>query len=420
MINGAIGGIERLEIRAPAGQGGGSLQEIPVPEGLDYEHYLGPAPMRPCTEGWITKEASCFCSDYSIGFIAGWGAHPLDIAVWGQDSDQEGPFEVQGTGKIPTSDGLFDTIATWDVNIEFAGGIKARFMSHDIVRPIVSSHRKNRQSDGTTFFDSKGWIRLSRNRVVASNPQWFREKLPESAKHLSYERNHFRAFVNAVRDHAPSMGPLTDAVRSDAISHLSVIAIQSGEEVVWDPQACQIISPEALRCRMGREIRGAWKQSWEPVFSVGNQSAAMKRTLVHVFAVTAAVSALASAADGSLRVFRCAFRRQQPRLAENNFRNQSHATVTPDLKSGRGGWDVRVPLQAPAGPSPHDGAQTPRSEIHPSSFLKSRFPNRMMLLQLRSSGSWDGLRESCPTGVSVFLMGSGGGLERRVKDGATL
>lgn len=47
---------------------------------------------------------------YAIGFIAGWGAHPVDISIWGQDYNQKGPFKVRGTGKIPTPDALFNTI----------------------------------------------------------------------------------------------------------------------------------------------------------------------------------------------------------------------------------------------------------------------------------------------------------------------
>jgi hypothetical protein len=56
-----------------------------------------------------------------------------------------------------------------------------------------------------------------------------------------YHKNYSQAFVDAVRDRTPSIGPIQDAVRSDAIRHLSAIAIQSGEEVVWNPKAYQIL-----------------------------------------------------------------------------------------------------------------------------------------------------------------------------------
>jgi predicted dehydrogenase len=261
VINGAIGDIERIDIWAPKGSGGGSLEEIPVPEGLDYDLYLGPAPMKPCTKDRITGSGSWYCSDYAIGFIAGWGAHPLDISIWGLDYDQQGPFKIRGTGTVETPDALFNTISSWDVHMEFAGGIKSHFMSSNIAKPLIDTYRQNWCDDGTTFFGSKGWISLSRGGYAASNMEWFRLQQGPDAKRVPYQNNYYKAFVDAVRDHTPSIGPIGDAVRSDALSHLSVLAIQSGNEVVWDPKAYRIVTPQALNGRMSHPVRGDWKQS---------------------------------------------------------------------------------------------------------------------------------------------------------------
>lgn len=261
VMNGAIGDIERIDIWAPKGSGGGSLDEIPVPDGLDYDLYIGPAPMKPCTKDRITGAGSWYCSDYAIGFIAGWGAHPLDVSIWGLDYDQAGPFKIRGTGTVETPDALYNTICSWDVHMEFAGGIKSHFMSSDIAKPIVDGYRQNWCDDGTTFFGSKGWISLSRGGYAASNMDWFREKQGPDAKRVPYQPNYYKAFVDSVRDHTPSIGPVGDAVRSDALSHLSVLAIQSGSEITWDPKAYRIVSPAALNERMSQPIRGDWKQS---------------------------------------------------------------------------------------------------------------------------------------------------------------
>jgi predicted dehydrogenase len=260
VLNGVIGDIERIDIWAPKGSGGGSLDEIPVPDGLDYDLYIGPAPMKPCTKDRITSPGSWYCSDYAIGFIAGWGAHPLDISLWGLDYDQDGPFKIQGTCTVEPPAELFNTICSWDVQMEFARGIKTHFMSSDIAKPVVDSYRNNWADDGTTFFGPKGWISLSRGGYAASNMAWFREKQATDAKRVAYQNNYYKAFVDAVRDHTPSIGPIGDAVRSDALSHLSVLAIQSGSEVVWDPQAYRIVSPEPLNERMNQSVRGDWKQ----------------------------------------------------------------------------------------------------------------------------------------------------------------
>ena len=164
--------------------------------------------MKPCTADRITSPGSWHCSDYALGFIAGWGAHPLDISIWGLDYDQKGPFKIRGTGTAATPDALFNTISSWDVQMEFSGGIKTHFMSYDIAKPIVETYRKNWNDDGTTFFGPKGWVSLSRGGYAASNPDWFREKQGPDAKRVPYQNNYYKAFVDAVRDQTPSSARL--------------------------------------------------------------------------------------------------------------------------------------------------------------------------------------------------------------------
>ena len=261
VLNGYIGDLQRIEVWAPAGTGGGSLDEIPVPAGLDYDLYLGPAPLKPCSKDRITSSGSWFCSDYALGFIAGWGAHPLDIAIWGMDYDQKGPAKFRGKGGFPTPKGLFDTCATWDVEIEFAGGLPMHFMSDDIAKPIVTKYRPHWDGNGTTFFGSKGWVSLSRGGCDASNPDWLKLRQCDGTKRVLYHNHYYQSFVDSVRGRKPSIAPIEDAVRSDALSHLSLMAIKSGGEVVWDPKAYKIVSPEALNAQMTCEVRGAWQQS---------------------------------------------------------------------------------------------------------------------------------------------------------------
>jgi len=262
VLNGYIGDLQRIEVWAPAGSGGGSLDEIPVPAGLDYDLYLGPAPMKPCSKDRITSSASWYCSDYALGFIAGWGAHPLDIAIWGMDYDKKGPVSFRGTGDFPTPKALFDTCATWDVEIKFGGGLPMRFMSHNLAEPIVKKYRDANkwEGDGTTFFGSKGWVSLSRNSSVASNPEWLKLRECEGTRRVLYHNHYYKSFVDSVRDRSPSIAPIEDAVRSDALSHLSLLAIKSGGEVVWDPQAYRILSPDGLNAKMSCDVRGSWVQ----------------------------------------------------------------------------------------------------------------------------------------------------------------
>ena len=63
--------------------------------------WCGPSPVKPYTADRCHPPGTYWIYDYSIGYLAGWGAHPLDIMVWGSDADLAGPMTVEGTGVIP-------------------------------------------------------------------------------------------------------------------------------------------------------------------------------------------------------------------------------------------------------------------------------------------------------------------------------
>ena len=180
--------------------------------------------------------------------------------IWGMDSDTKGPVSFRGTGDFPTPNGLFDNCATWDVEVKFHDGIPMRFMSTNYAAPIVEKYRDDNQTDGTTFFGSKGWVSLSRNGAAASNPDWLKLKQCEGTKRVLYRNKYYKSFVDSVRERSPSVAPIQDALRSDALSHLSLMAIKSGGEVVWDPKKYKIKSPKALKEQIHCPVRGDWKQ----------------------------------------------------------------------------------------------------------------------------------------------------------------
>ena len=64
---------------------------MPVPPDLDYDMWLGPAPDEAVHGRPLQAAGTYWIYDYSIGYLGGWGAHPLDIMVWGSDADSAGP-----------------------------------------------------------------------------------------------------------------------------------------------------------------------------------------------------------------------------------------------------------------------------------------------------------------------------------------
>ena len=264
--NGLIGELRRMEAWCPGmaargtyektSKGGGSVKPIPVPPGLDYEMWLGPAPWSAYTKDRCTEWGAYHVYDNSLGFIAGWGAHPLDIAQWGHGSDHTAPVYYEGTGRIPQH-GLFDTISDWNVHGRYADGVTLRFMNSGTAEPVVSQYRKF-TNHGTTFFGSKGWVSVDRGGLYASDPAVLRAKPGPGAVRLYASDDHWRNFIESVRLRRPAVSPVEAAVQSDIISHLSDICIRTGRPVRWDPEQEVILGDKAAARRLHRPLRSPW------------------------------------------------------------------------------------------------------------------------------------------------------------------
>ena len=230
-----------------------------VPENLDYDLWLGPAPRKPYNHYRVHREGSFHTYDYSIGFLGGWGAHPLDIAQWGLDADNTSPVEYRGTGKLPTTGGLYSTVFDWNIKCRYSSGVTLDFMSHRPAEPVVRKYRSRWSDHGTTFFGSEGWISVDRRGIEASDPCLLDIELKSSDDPLPKSRGHDRNFLDCIRSRAPTLNPVESAIRSDTISHLSDIAVRTGRVIRWDPEAERIIDDEAAERMLTRPMRSPYE-----------------------------------------------------------------------------------------------------------------------------------------------------------------
>ncbi len=194
--SGRIGKVSAIEVIAPDGGAGGSTAEAPLPPGFDYDMWLGPAPKAPFTVDRCRPQGTYWIYDYSIGYLAGWGAHPLDIMVWGSDADLSGPVTVEGTGMIP-KEGLYDTVYHWNMNIQL-GDVKMAFRYG---------------SDATRFFGDDGWIRIRRSGIDAEPKSLLQSEIGPGDVHLVRqpeplaELHRRRQVAAAAREHHRRRGP---------------------------------------------------------------------------------------------------------------------------------------------------------------------------------------------------------------------
>jgi predicted dehydrogenase len=251
VLNGRIGKLERIKVSAPAGAdqrtGEAAYVPAPVPDGFDYEMWLGPAPWAPYTPKRVLSPYWFHISDYSLGYIAGWGIHHVDIAQWGNGADSTGPTEIEAAGVFPTSDGLCDNPLNWDARMRYANGVTMHFTSD-------GGHNEH----GIRFEGTKGWVHVERGRMRAEPASLLRERIGPGEAVLPVSTNHQRNLIDCVKTRSQPISNIDVAVRSETICQLTWLAVHLGRKLKWDPKKEEFVKDPEANARMVRAMRGPW------------------------------------------------------------------------------------------------------------------------------------------------------------------
>jgi predicted dehydrogenase len=253
--NGRIGEIREIRVKSPNSVRGGNRVPRPVPAELDYELWLGPAPWRPYS-GCPDNGRSWFhVYDYALGFIAGWGAHPLDLLVWAFDTHHAGVWEVTGTGTIP-AEGCNDAVIDWDVTIGFECGVKLNFFASGVPKDEEPSLAG--LVNYTQIIGSEGWVALHYAGMSCQPKSLATTRFTPNDVRLPISGGQERNFIECVKSRQTPVSHVEDAVRSDLISHLSDLAVRTGRTIRWDPVREVILNDELASRQLTRACRESW------------------------------------------------------------------------------------------------------------------------------------------------------------------
>jgi predicted dehydrogenase len=254
-LNGRLGKVHTINVLSPSSVAGGSMKPAPVPEWLDYDFWLGPAPYTPYTEDRCSNKLWWFHSNYAVGWIAGWGVHPLDIALWGGGEAVAGPVELEGTGTFPT-DGFCDTATDWRIVFKYASGVIMNYAGGP--QPAEWRQRYGPDRHGIGFEGPEGWAHVNRGRIVAEPKSLLDSVIGPNEIHLYESSHHVRNFLDCVKSRSRTVCPIDVAVRADIVCHLSDIAIRTERKIKWDPEREVIVGDAEASRRLTRSMRSPW------------------------------------------------------------------------------------------------------------------------------------------------------------------
>ena len=262
VLNGHIGEVKEAYVWGPNGESGGTMVETPVPEGFDYDMWLGPAPKAPfcadrCLEG-SHRNGIFHIYDYAIGFVAGWGAHPADMLQWWLDNAgiPNMPVSCEAKGIIPTT-GLFNTLTNWDAHFVYPNGLKMRFMD-SVTLDKQKPHPGAVGGHGTLMVGSEGWVRVSRDGWAFSDDKLRLLAKDPGPKRLKISADQITNFVDCVLSREEPVDNLHSAIRSDILCHLIDISVRTGRKLEWDNKKEMIVGDKEAAKMMHRDLREPW------------------------------------------------------------------------------------------------------------------------------------------------------------------
>jgi predicted dehydrogenase len=246
--NGRIGKLLRMRVGLPGAYS--SLYyynpdpaEQPVPEGFNYDMWLGPAPYSPYTPGrchynfrWI--------NDYSGGSLSDWGAHMIDNAQWMNGTEKTGPVEVSGTGSAPEN-GIYNAFNKFRLSYTYGNGV------------ILDVH-----SDFVEIFceGSEGWLLIKdwRGTLEASSPEILNSVIGEKETHLYTDASEHVNFLKCIRSRKAAYHPVEDLHRTSTIAHIGNIAMKLKRPLKWNPEKEEFVDDSEANLMSSRDEREPW------------------------------------------------------------------------------------------------------------------------------------------------------------------
>jgi predicted dehydrogenase len=258
---GLLGDIKTVTCSIGGGDVGGPFTKSEPPANLDWEMWLGQAPL----VDYIKERCHYqfrWWYEYSGGKFTDWGAHHVDIACWAlnETGDGTGPVEFDGSdAKHPvaykdgytTVDDHYNTAHDYAVRCRFASGTEM----------IVTSRGDN----GILFEGTKGKMFVNRGKITGTPIEegWDNDKFGDEDLVRLYNGKPFEGhksnFYRCIREGGLPVSDVFTHVQAMNTCHLSAIAARLGRVIKWDPKAEKIVGDEQAQSFFAREPRKGYE-----------------------------------------------------------------------------------------------------------------------------------------------------------------
>ena len=234
--SGRIGKLQTVHVGIGNPSGERYLPEEPIPDGFDWDRWLGPTPWYPHNAERCSGDYSGgwrLIRNYSGGMMTDWGAHHFDIAQWGMGMDGSGPIEI-----VPPNVAEAKTLT-----YKYANGVT---MYHG-------------GANGILFTGTDGKIEVNRGYFKTWPDSIGKEPLGPNDVHLYESPGHHQDWLNCIRNRRRPICDVAVGASSVTVCHLGNIAWWLGRPLKWDPERREIVGDEIAARWLDRPKRAPWR-----------------------------------------------------------------------------------------------------------------------------------------------------------------
>lgn len=232
-------------------QGIGFPADTEPPAELDYELWVGPAPMHPFNPNRFHVKFYFFL-DYAGGMMTGWGVHLFDIVHWAMGNDLRGAYCVGGNY---AHDDMRDTPDTAEVVFDTPGYTFSYCLRHGNGFP--NDPREGDIDHGIYFYGTKATLLVNR-RYAKLYPEDNMDNvttIPNSGGDIDHKLD----FLSCIHSRKDPVCTVQDGFRANLPGQLGLISYQTGRHVTWDDDKRTVPGDREARALLGKSYRNPWR-----------------------------------------------------------------------------------------------------------------------------------------------------------------
>jgi predicted dehydrogenase len=270
---GRIGKVQKVTCNIGGIGPSGEIPEVEVPKELNFEMWLGQAPLVKYRSKPMASEKAKYPHsrvhyefrwwyEYSGGKMTDWGAHHVDIASWALGIDETGPVSVEPVFAehlcpldkrgMPTRDDMYNVAGKFDVKVMCPGNVEMHIVSD------------SPDGNGILFEGTEGRFHVSRGAMkgapvddLKTNP------LPEDALVKLYKGkqpgNHMANFFECLKTREQPISDVYSHHRAMTTCHLANIAVRLDRKLQWDATKQEIVGDDEANLWQSREQRKGYE-----------------------------------------------------------------------------------------------------------------------------------------------------------------